>query len=400
MKKVCGIRSVGASACACALSALLMVACAPGGSGSIGSSDVGTGSSTPGITGTANTLTGVVHGGQSPIVGATVSLYEAGPAGTPPSAPLLTTTTDSNGNYSFSNVADSCTSPSSSALLYVVASGGNPGAGVNSAINLMAALGPCSDLPSYAVINELTTVAAVYALNGFAYKNTAPPSSPGTLNGCVDCTPSSPSDMTELNGNAPGITNAFNTAALLADVATGDPATWLPTASQCSGASPPVNCGAVEKLATLATSLAACVNSASSSSAQCNLLFCVATPGTNAAYSPVEEGYVCALDGATIAVSDTLAATLSIARNPGLVSVNGIYDVSTQYTQFTPVLSAAPNDWTISLNFTGGGLDGPFGIAIDGSGDVWVANVVGNSVTELNSSGAALSGSGASPGAG
>jgi DNA-binding beta-propeller fold protein YncE len=41
--------------------------------------------------------------------------------------------------------------------------------------------------------------------------------------------------------------------------------------------------------------------------------------------------------------------------------------------------------------YTGGGLNTPQGIAVDGLGNVWVANNAGKSVTELNNSGAAFS---------
>jgi hypothetical protein len=33
--------------------------------------------------------------------------------------------------------------------------------------------------------------------------------------------------------------------------------------------------------------------------------------------------------------------------------------------------------------FTGGALDGPAGIAVDGSGNIWLSNNNGNSVTEF-----------------
>ncbi|MFI5304251.1 MAG: hypothetical protein ACHQYP_05575 [Nitrospiria bacterium] len=44
-----------------------------------------------------------------------------------------------------------------------------------------------------------------------------------------------------------------------------------------------------------------------------------------------------------------------------------------------------------SLGFTGGGLNKPLGIAIDATGNVWVANYGNNSVTKLDSSGKPLS---------
>ena len=43
--------------------------------------------------------------------------------------------------------------------------------------------------------------------------------------------------------------------------------------------------------------------------------------------------------------------------------------------------------------YTGGGLNGPIqGIAFDSSGNAWVADYSGNSVTELSSTGVFLSG--------
>jgi DNA-binding beta-propeller fold protein YncE len=42
--------------------------------------------------------------------------------------------------------------------------------------------------------------------------------------------------------------------------------------------------------------------------------------------------------------------------------------------------------------YTGGGLNKPVDLAIDGTGNVWVANAPGNSVSEFNSNGTAISG--------
>ncbi len=48
-----------------------------------------------------------------------------------------------------------------------------------------------------------------------------------------------------------------------------------------------------------------------------------------------------------------------------------------------------------SSGYSGGGLSNPYGIAIDGAGNVWAANNGGNSnsVSEFNSSGTPISGS-------
>jgi hypothetical protein len=353
-----------------AASALLLLAACGGGAinPSAAAPNAAPNAAAPGTASTSRSLPGVLHGGQSPITGSTLTLYAAGvPASAAPTT-LATAYTDGNGNFNFQY-----TCPSPTSLIYVVASGGNAGGGANPAIELMAALGPCSALPPFIVINELTTVAAVYALNAFS----TVAGGSGGLSGCVDCTANADADMTQLHGNAPAINNSFATAALLANAANGEPGASLPPATSCTGTGAPVNCSALGRLTALANSIAACVNSAGGST-QCTDLLNVYAGG-----------------------SDTLRATLFIARNPGLVNMTGIYGLSTPNKVFSPGLSAAPSDWTIALNFSVGGLNSARGgIAIDGSGDVWVSNSAGNSVIELSPTGSALSPAGGFTGGG
>jgi hypothetical protein len=54
----------------------------------------------------------------------------------------------------------------------------------------------------------------------------------------------------------------------------------------------------------------------------------------------------------------------------------------------------------VSTGYTGGGLDHPNGIGVDGVGNVWVANYFGNSVTELEGAGGANPGQAISSSAG
>ena len=94
--------------------------------------------------------------------------------------------------------------------MYLVASGGNPGLSPgtnNTSLALMAALGSCGNLNSstHIVIDEVTTVAAVYALAPFMATNSgAPGASLGTS-----------------VGNTQGLTNAFATAQNLVDIGSG-----------------------------------------------------------------------------------------------------------------------------------------------------------------------------------
>ena len=63
---------------------------------------------------------------------------------------------------------------------------------------------------------------------------------------------------------------------------------------------------------------------------------------------------------------------------------------------FAAGLTAQPNDWTVGINFTGGGIAYPLSLAVDGAGDIWIANdsAATPNVAELSSSGAFLSGAG------
>lgn len=332
------------------LAPLLLTACGSGGSGS-------------GPT-LRPAMLGSVHGGQSPVSGSSITLYAVG-SGSSAATVLGSATTDSGGNF----ILGSFSCPTPGTLTYIVASGGNPGlpAGTdNGALHLLAALGACGSLPANVVINEVTTVAAAYALGGF-------------ISGA------DPDQI--LSSGTVGLTNAMGTAALLANPATGGegPAVDFSFAG-CyeTGGVPPPNCGAAENLNSMANALAACVNSDSGASPQCTELFACAMPG--ASYS----GGACSGGSGTVP-ADTLQAAVNIARNAGLVSMGGVYDVATRNAVFSPMLMGAPTDWTLSLNIGGGGLSTPEGIAIDASGNIWISNFYGKSLSEFSPLGAALS---------
>jgi hypothetical protein len=104
-------------------------------------------------------------------------------------------------------------------------------------------------------------------------------------------------------------------------------------------------------------------------------------------------------------VNNLLQAAHTIAMNPASY-VNVVFPpraASAPVAVYSPVLEKAPKDTTIALNFTGGGLSGPFNIAVakggpeEGvnvmpeGGEVWVSNLKGDSVTELDATGIPLS---------
>jgi streptogramin lyase len=298
-------------------------------------------------------VSGRVYGGQQPVSGATIELYAVGITGPKSVAtPLIgsTVTTLADGSFSItgewnctSNTAAYGTNP----LLYIVATGGNPGLSGNvnnGALAMMDALGPCSSLnsSSFIFIDEVTTVASVVALSPFM------------------------SDFAHVGAqgaNAVGLANAFQTVNLLANMTTGtSPGSSLPSTAIAP----------TSTIAALADLLAPCVNS-NGTDTSCSGLFAAATP-----------------PGGT-APGNTITAMLNINTNPGN-NVTALFNLMQPSAPFQPALTTAPNDWTVALKFTGGGLNAPSGIALDGSGDAWVANAGGNSITELSSTGTLLTG--------
>jgi hypothetical protein len=309
-------------------------------------------------------VAGQVLDGSTPICNATVTLYEAGSShyyGAGATA-CGAATSDGSGNFL---IAASC-NPPAAAQIYLVATGGalNTGDCASSSpiITLTTALGPYSKVGSKSsyVINELTTVASVWSLAQF-------------LN---------PADSTDAGApaaNTLGLRNAAATVSNLVDVGVGQLASTL-SAVNCASTPPDPNCQGEERLVTLANALAACIEAGVSSS-QCNNLFTSATPPNGT--PPTNTGQ----------------AALDVALNPATVGVVGIFNVAMANTPYSPSLSSAPSDWTISLNFTGGGMDFPFAVEVDGLGNVWVTNsgvqfsgATCGSVTKLSPTGTILSG--------
>jgi streptogramin lyase len=312
-----------------------------------------------------------VHGGQSPISGAHVYLYAvndtgyAGPGMAASSSnlavSLLNSSTgnpaDGNGNYyattasdgSFSITGD-ITCISATPRVYLLAVGGSPGTGSNnSAIVLAAGLGPaCSTLSSsnYVVINEVSTVASAYAAAGFATDPTHVSSSNTTL-------------------ALRGVANALAAIVNLETITTGV-ANTVPLGT--NGIVPQA------QINTLANILAACVNSTGPSSSQCTTLFNNAENGTTPA-------------------PDTATAALNIAHNPG-ANIANLFALQGSTPPFIPDLSAAPNDFTLAIYFTGGGMEIPYDVAIDAKGDAWVANQAGDVLSELDPVGVPVSATG------
>ena len=317
----------------------------------------------------AISLSGRVHGGQQAVVGAQIQLWTVGTSGygsgTLAANQLVTgaavLTAGSNGDFSISG-RYTCPTANPAALTYITATGGNPGNGAaNANLKLAAALGPCNQLiGTYIELNEVTTAAAAYALSQY-FTTTYGTASVDTFG--------SPNTTQALAG----ITNAFATAATLANSATGVANASLTTNG--TGGQLTITPEAA-KLYTVADILAACVNSAGGTSGDgtaCGTLFADSGP-------------------TGVTPTDTLQAAVLLNLNPTSNNANGssaniaaLFGLVTANAPFVG-LTAQPTDWTIGVQYTGNAttMPEPQNIAIDASGNVWVVNNVSAGASSLN----------------
>jgi hypothetical protein len=302
-------------------------------------------------------LSGRGMGARGAIVGGSVKMWKVNTDGTAATSMLTNAvTTDANGYFTLTGDYNNCSATlNPTTQVYLTITGGNPGVGSNNpALALMAALGPCGSLTSstFVVVNEVTTVASVWALQQFM----------GVTYGVVGSEDVAVNTMTQ---SVTGMQNAFATVPNLVTLAQG---------SAVSGAANATIEAA--KINTIANILASCVNSDGTGS--CATLFAAVTP-----------------TGGT-APADTIQAALDIATNP-TNNVAAIYGMQTGVgSPFSPSLSAAPFDWTLAITYTGSGLNIPYLLAADASGNIWITNSPGspnNGLVELGPSGQAASGS-------
>jgi glucuronoarabinoxylan endo-1,4-beta-xylanase len=252
-------------------------------------------------------LVGQVKGGQQPISGATIQLYQVGTAGDGSGAAPLgsSTTTNSSGGFT---IPAGYTCPGSNPQVYLLATGGNPGLTTgtnNTAIDLIAALGSCSSLSASTFINlnEVTTVGAVAALLPYM---------------------TSPTGIGSGTSDVSALTAAFTLASQYASTATGTaPGTSVP-------ASDAVPSTLINSLADI---VSACVNSTggiAGDGSACGTLFTDSTPSGGAA------------------PTDVATALLNILNN-STSNLTPLFGLLPPTPPFQPALNAAPSSWEISL---------------------------------------------------
>jgi len=332
-------------------------------------------------------IKGRVHGGQPPVGSSKVYILQpgvgayAGPGIAASTAnvsiSLLTgtgistdniggyVTTDSNGFFTITGDYN-CTA---GLPVYAYALGGDAGGGTNTGIGMMAILGICpsggGDLSAtvpYLWINEVTTIAAAYSMSGFATDPTH-----------VSIGPTGSASAASTLATT-GIANAFATSGNLVNIGNG---TALTTTPAGNGTVP------TAKINTLANILASCVNATDAAFANCTTLFGAATGTTNAT-TP----------------TDTAIAAINIAHAPA-TGVTALYGLQAGVaTPFPAALTKQPNDFTLSVYYTGTGVNAisyvaSHQLAIDAAGNIWVASDSStvNALSGFNALGAPLAGS-------
>jgi hypothetical protein len=223
-------------------------------------------------------LQGRVYGGQNPISDAAVYLYAAGSTGYGSAYPYTGGTTSMLGTHSVKtdvlgnfNIAGDYTCPSKTTEVYLEAVGGiATGTYNNGGIIMLAALGPCGNLSSatFITLNELTTVASVWALAPFM---------------------TGPSNIGTKATNEICLTNAFASVNTLVNIQYGQ----VNSTSLPAGATIPT-----DELNSLADIIASCVNMALGGTTCGNLYKYATPPGGSKPNS-------------------TLMAALDIALHPG-----------------------------------------------------------------------------------
>jgi streptogramin lyase len=215
----------------------------------------------------------------------------------------------------------------------------------------------------YVYMNEVSTAAMAFALEGFATTSNNNATYIGTS-----------------STNLTGIRNAARTARQLYDIQGGELSTSYAGEGHIARVNTSNGNGIVPQatLDTLGNILAACVDSnytTASPSPQCTTLF------QNATSNGIPYGTA----GAGTLPIDTAQSAINIAHNPAGAAANSstvmsnLYTLPTGNVPFTPHLTTQPNDFTIAIQYPKSlnpQANGPESVGIDRNGNIW-----GNSIS-------------------
>src|SRR5665213_2083625 len=223
---------------------------------------------------------------------------------------------------------------------------------LNTSVLMMAALGDCVNVNAntHVIVNEITTVAAAYALSGFMTTSTSGPLFVANVGAPV-------ANSAAIGGTtaAAGLSHAFLNAANLADYTAG--AALTQTANITVGASTVNGSVPAAEINTLGDVLQSCVNGATGNSS-CVSLF----------------GFTPSITGT--APTNTLQAMINLARNPypsvaAMTSASGIFGLVSPSAAFVPSLTAQPPDWSLAIVYKGTAFPSQYFIALDANDSVY-----------------------------
>jgi sugar lactone lactonase YvrE len=368
-------------------------------------------------------IQGSNFGGHAPIVGSKIFVLEATTGGYGAAAKSLLSSASRNASYptvqdtsggatngmyyvktdatgSFNISGDySC---DEGQPVYLYAAGGSPstvaGTPSNAAIVNLAMLGVCSSLQNFSninfvYINEVSSVAASYAMAGFATDSLHIGSSSTNLTGLQNAALNA-ATLYNIQGNGPYSSAPVGEGHIANVVNPANPNGTVPQAT----------------IDTLANIVAGCVDSSNTTvgttptaiqaeSPACSSLFLATTSNGVTGSSTV--------GGATVPI-DTATAMINLAHYPAGVNAypNGgiadspnpaaLFHLQTSAVPFTPKLADAPKDWTIALTFKS--IPTPSAIAIDANGNAYVGTLstTAGYITELSPQGSVSATSGTS----
>ena len=359
----------------------------------------------PGATANLSTpMTGIMHGGPNPVIGATISLYVTANNGYGGAATAVTsTTTDGSGNFAIT--LPSAFSCPAGQFAYLTAYSGNTGSLSNNVNSLqLTPVGACETAYSGNTyvgqsiwIDELSTAASAYALGNFTTVDTSGSSpivnisAPANNNAVTPCVAGVGSCTTT---TASGLRHAMLNALSLVNNNTGQP-----NAANTNGGVIPV-----AELDLLGNILQACVNSngvagsntsTTNDGTACGKLFSLTTPPTPSAATP----------------ANTLQAMLNLAHYPNpllntwstdctaagagtTTATSCLFGLAAASGAYVGALTSAPPDWSLAIVYPTGtgaslcasgstcaGINYAYHLALDYADNVYVLSTDASTAT-------------------
>ncbi len=352
-------------------------------------------------------IQGHVHGGVYPIQGATVRLMETQSNGYGGLAKtLLQTTSDNNGYFTFPDTGWSC---DANQFAYITVTTGHTASyTTNNNVAQIGVIGNCGQFLAntgevdgvQVFVSELSTIAAAYTLRGFITIDNRNGTSGGQIvNISAPANNNAPSGVCSFTAPtscvAAGLAHGFQNAYNLVDSVNYNGR--LPTGQ--ARTTPPSNGSAYvpqAMLNTLGNILQSCVDSPGGTVTN----YASYSPGNNGSSRCGDLFYWATPPGGT-PPTNTLQVALNMAQYP-TNNVGNLYALQPRAVFFTPTLTKAPNDLSVSVFYlttafggSSGALNTPIGLTLDANDDAFVLAASGSGSSNTQTAVLGISANGA-----